>query len=89
MSMRGQHERGATAIIIALLLVVLMGFAALAVDIGAGMVERRGDQTAADVAVMAGAIEALNGAPAMITEALQYARLNLPTSYTDAEYQAL
>ena len=87
--MNGKDERGATAIIVALLLVVLMGFAALAVDIGAGMVERRGDQTAADVSVMAGALEALNGAPAMIVEALQYARLNLPTAYSDAEWEAL
>jgi hypothetical protein len=87
--MKLMEDRGATAILIAVILLVLMGFAALAVDIGAGMVERRGDQTSADVAVMAGALEALNGAPAMITEALAYARLNLPTTYLDAQWQAL
>lgn len=87
--MRHKKDWGAAAILVALTLLVLMGFAALAIDIGAGMVERRGDQTTADVAVMAGALEALNGAPAMINETLQYARLNLPTTYLDAAWQAL
>jgi hypothetical protein len=87
--MRRQDDRGATAIVVALALILMMGFAAVAIDLGAGMVERRGDQTSADFAVMAGALEALNGGPAMTTEILNYARLNLPTNYLDAEWQAL
>ncbi len=37
--------------------VLLLGFTALVIDIGMGFNERRHDQTAADVAVMAGALE--------------------------------
>lgn len=48
-------ERGAVLIITAILLVVLIGFAALAVDLGALFVERRHAQTAADVGVLSGA----------------------------------
>lgn len=48
-------ERGAVLIITALLLVVLIGFAALAVDLSALFVERRHAQTAADVGALSGA----------------------------------
>ncbi|MGH8874663.1 MAG: pilus assembly protein TadG-related protein [Acidimicrobiia bacterium] len=46
-------ERGATAVLTAATLTLLMGFAAIALDIGAGFNERRQDQSAADVAVLA------------------------------------
>jgi hypothetical protein len=49
------EEKGAVALIFALLLVVLLGFAAIAVDISAVYVERRHAQTAADVGVLSGA----------------------------------
>ena len=46
-------ERGAAAVVIALLLVPLLGFAAIAVDVGALYAERARLQTAADAAALA------------------------------------
>ena len=48
-----KDERGAVAIIIALLMVVLIGFAALAVDISAMWAEKRQLQNGADAAALA------------------------------------
>jgi Flp pilus assembly protein TadG len=50
----GRHpEQGATAVVVALLLVPLLGFAAIAVDVGALYAERARLQTAADAAALA------------------------------------
>lgn len=54
------HEKGAAAIMVAIALVVLMGFAALAIDGGLGFDDRRGTQNAADNAALAAAWEACN-----------------------------
>jgi Putative Flp pilus-assembly TadE/G-like len=53
-------ERGAAAILVALSLFVLVGFAALAIDGGLGFDQRRGTQNAADNAALAAAWEACN-----------------------------
>lgn len=45
-------ERGAVAILVAAALFVLMGFAAVTVDVGAAFSERRQDQSSADMAAM-------------------------------------
>lgn len=89
-------DRGATAVLVAGSLLMLMGFAAVAVDVGRGFIERRVDQTVADVAATAGGVEVLVGAAGtgvteddMVEAALEYARLNLPTEYSDPEWQAL
>ena len=77
--MRFSGERGASAIFIASALLLLIGAAAIATDVGAGFNERRQTQTAADVAVMAGALEAsfLTSSDEAITEkALELARTN-------------
>jgi Flp pilus assembly protein TadG len=50
---RGDGERGAVAVVVALLLVPMLGFAAIAVDIGALYAERARLQTAADAAALA------------------------------------
>ena len=50
-------EDGATLVVVTLATVMLFGFAALAVDVGHGMGERRRAQGAADAAVMAAAVE--------------------------------
>lgn len=55
-------DRGATAIMVAICMVVLMGFAALAMDGGLGFDDRRGTQNAADNAALAAAWEACNPA---------------------------
>jgi Flp pilus assembly protein TadG len=55
-------ERGATAVIFALLLVPMLGFAALAVDIGSLYAERARLQVAADAAALAVAQDCSRGA---------------------------
>jgi len=61
-------DRGATALLVALAMVVLMGFAAVAVDSGLGFDERRQQQSAADVGALA---------------AIQFARTGLATTHPD------
>ncbi|RPI20048.1 MAG: hypothetical protein EHM57_08685, partial [Actinobacteria bacterium] len=52
-------ERGAILPLFALMIIVLLAFAALSVDLGMGWVQRRTGQNAVDAAVMAGALEYL------------------------------
>jgi hypothetical protein len=54
------RDRGAAAITVTICLVLLMGFAALAIDGGLGFDDRRGTQNAADNAALAAAWEACN-----------------------------
>lgn len=84
-------DRGAAAIFIALVMVLLLGFAAIAIDLGLGFNERRVDQTAADTSVMAGAVgELLGESPEeIVAEVLSYARQNLPTDFTDEEWRLM
>ncbi|NMC79474.1 MAG: hypothetical protein GYA59_08950 [Chloroflexi bacterium] len=51
-------EKGQVVVILAIVLVSLLGFAALAVDVGAIFSDRRYDQNAADAAALAGAVAA-------------------------------
>jgi len=86
------NDRGASAILITFAVgFLLLGMAALAIDVGAGFNERRQDQSAADASVMAGGLEAsfLTTNADLVDEALLFARQNLDTTYTDAEWQAL
>jgi Flp pilus assembly protein TadG len=62
------RQRGASAILIAATLLVLMGFAAIAIDGGLGMSERRQAQTAADFASLA-ALQFANDCPGNCTTA--------------------
>ncbi len=55
-------ERGAVAVIVALLMTVFVGFAAFVVDIGYTYEMRRQLQSAADAAALAGMIEKIQGA---------------------------
>lgn len=91
MTSGGEQERGASLITVAITMVLLMGMAAIAIDLGLGFNERRQDQTAADVAVMAGATESVLGSDqqTIVSETLQFARLNLDTSFGDAEWEAI
>jgi Flp pilus assembly protein TadG len=50
-----RNEKGATLVLIAAALLMKMGFAAMAIDVGAGFNERRQDQSAADVGALAAA----------------------------------
>ena len=90
MPMRHQtSQRGASAMFIAGTMLLLIGAAAIAIDIGAGFNERRQTQTAADVAVMAGALEATFLAPnsSVSEETLRIARQNTSADFGDPSNQ--
>jgi hypothetical protein len=61
---RGGSERGSVAITVALSLTLLLGLAALVVDVGLNWAARTSAQTAADSAALAGASELLVNGPA-------------------------
>lgn len=85
------RDRGASAVTIALTMVVILGMAAVAIDAaGLGFNERRQAQTSADTSVMAGVTGFLLGEndSTKVDEALSVARSNLNATYTDAEWQA-
>jgi Flp pilus assembly protein TadG len=81
-----RSQRGATALIVALTLLLMMGMAAFAIDISAAKNERRLDQNGADASVMAGALQfALGGsAQSIIDEAKAFVATNVrPVSAAD------
>lgn len=82
-------ERGAVAVLVALLLVVLLGFAALAIDVGRLYAEKVQMQNGADAAALAIAQDcARRGTalcqPAAPGTALQYAKANSNSGMADA-----
>ena len=81
-------DRGASAILVAFGMMLLLGVAAIAIDLGAGFNERRQDQTTADLAAVAGGLS-FGDATAMVNQTLAVARANLDTVYSDSEWQAL
>ena len=75
---RGEAERGSVAITVALSLTVLLGFAALVVDIGLNWAARTSAQTAADSAALAGASSLLSdGGLAAITTVEDFLNQNV------------
>jgi Putative Flp pilus-assembly TadE/G-like len=68
---RGGKERGSVAITVTLTMTVLLGFAALVVDVGLSWAARASAQTAADSAALAGAAELLAGGPAAAVGAVR------------------
>ena len=89
--MNEQRERGSAAVLISASLVLVMAMASVAVDLSAGFNERRQDQTAADLAAMAGAISFLETDDA-VSAALDIARENLNVDFpssTDPDWVAL
>lgn len=84
-----ESERGAAALLIASCLVLLLGMAAFAIDYGFGLNERRSDVAAADIGVMAGAVESLGTTAEIRDQVLSFTRLNLETVYTNTEWQTL
>lgn len=85
---RGQ--RGATAITLAASLMLLMGMAALAIDIGAGKNERRLDQNTADASVLAGGVELIvsGGIQQAVDSIKQHVDTNLGRSVSAADWAA-
>lgn len=70
-------DRGATAVIVAATMVLLVGLAAVAIDLGAGFNERRLDQIAADAGSLAGALESINGGSLVTQKAAEFVAANL------------
>ena len=68
---RGGSERGSVAITVALAMTVLLGFAALVVDVGLNWAARTSAQTAADSAALAGAAQLLAGGPGAAVDAVR------------------
>jgi hypothetical protein len=89
-SMRGsswQSDHGAAALLVAISMLVIMGFAALVIDLGAGFNERAQDQSAADTGALAGAGNALDGVAGVRDAALAYVQDNLDTTYSATDWQ--
>jgi hypothetical protein len=87
-----EDESGAVAVIVTLLLVVLLGFSAFAIDLGALRADRAMSQTAADMATAA-AVQVYDGtqpgsALDACLEARSFAELNLGVSLVAASGQA-
>jgi len=86
------EEDGASMVVLALTLVVLMGFAAIAVDAAAAWALRRTDQSGADTGAVAGAIftaertkaQAMQDAEEEIIR-ITYSTINPDMSFTDWE----
>jgi hypothetical protein len=75
----GGSERGSVAITVVLAMTVLLGFAALVVDVGLNWAARTSAQTAADAAALAGASRLLEDGPAAaILEVQDLLTDNLP-----------
>ena len=80
---RSKDETGATLVIVTLSTIVLFGFAALAVDVGHGMGERRRAQGTADASVLAAGVEVnIPGVTAqiLVDRALAFADANAPAA---------
>ena len=84
-----RSDRGASAIVVAITMLVLMGMAALVVDVGAGFSERRQDQSAVDAAVMAGALSFSVSAEEVREQVLAYTETNIDTTYSVSEWEAI
>ncbi len=82
-----KNEQGVTAIFVAITILVLMGFAAIAIDLGAGWNERRQDQTSADLAVMAGTLS-YPAQATLVSEVKTTANANVKANITDADWVA-
>ncbi len=81
-------ERGVSGILVAGSLLLLVGLAAIAVDLGLVFNERRGDQTSVDLGALAGGQSIINGTSEVVDDTLAYIRENLDTTYTNTEWQA-
>jgi hypothetical protein len=89
--MRVNPERGASAIVVAISMLVIMGFAALVIDLGAGFNQRAQDQSAADAGVMAGALQASflgETNTAIAQQVVDYVRSDVDATITDADWEA-
>lgn len=83
-----RDERGATAVLTALTMFLIIGVAAVAIDLSLGWNERRQDVTAVDIAAVAGALSFESGETAIADDIMDSARVNLETALGDADWYA-
>lgn len=90
MMLHPEGQKGATAITLAASMMLLMGMAALAIDIGAGKNERRLDQNTADASVLAGGVELIvsGGLQQAVNAIKQYVDTNLGRTVAPADWTA-
>ena len=86
--MKWRDQSGAAMVTVSFLLFLLLGVAAVALDLSAGWNERRQDQTAADLAAVAGALS-FGDSDAIVKQVMLTARANLDTAYADTDWVAL
>ncbi|HSM44962.1 MAG TPA: hypothetical protein VK969_08100 [Acidimicrobiia bacterium] len=84
-----ERDKGATAILLAMVLFLLVGVAAVAIDLARGWTERRQDQTSVDIAAVAGALSFDTNETTIASQVMTTARMNLDTVYSDAEWNGL
>jgi len=83
-------ERGASAVLIAGSMLLIMGFAAIAIDYGAAVNERRLDQSTADTAVLSAGVEIIVSGDVQLAvdSAKAFTNQNLNRIVSDAEWSA-
>lgn len=88
---KANSQAGAILPLFAILIVVLLAFAALAVDLGAAWGQRTRNQSAVDGGVMAGALNFVTGEgsnPLVIAKVQDFVNRNLEPDVTAAEWSA-
>jgi len=88
---RDSRERGAILVFSALVIVVLLGFAAVAVDMGMAWSVKRTEQTSADTSVLAAAVEFNTDAGTLqssVDELTALAQTNSDRTITDPQWSA-
>ncbi len=83
---RSTESRGAVAVIVGLLLVVLAGMAALAIDVGIAYDARRNAQAAVDIGLLSGAQDIPFGQQEASERIATEVRANLDIQYGDDEW---
>jgi hypothetical protein len=81
---RSRDERGATAVLVAVLALVLLGVGAIAIDMGQVYAKRSSLQSAADLAVLAAAVK-LDGSSTCTAEAVAAAESYLEENWIDQQ----
>ncbi len=86
---RPDTERGAVAVMVGVLALVLAGIAAFAVDLGARYDSRRGAQAAVDIGLLSGAQDVPFGLDQASERIASEIRQNLDQEFTDAEWNLM
>jgi hypothetical protein len=84
-----RDDQGATAIFVAFAMVLLLGIAAIAIDLGMGFNERRLDQTTADNSALAAGVELIvsGSLQSAVDSALAYTNDNLDRTVTVTDWE--